>query len=40
MIFGTYVNPPRFDGEAGFDQPASRRVGARPAFADVDGARL
>jgi hypothetical protein len=23
MIFGTYVNPPRFDGESGFDQPAS-----------------
>jgi hypothetical protein len=39
MIFGTYVNPPRCDGEAGFDQPASRRVGAMLALAEVNGAR-
>ena len=39
MIFGAYVNPPRFDGEAGFDQPASWRVGAMMAFADVNGVR-
>src|SRR5215211_4090662 len=39
-IFGTYANPQRFDGEAGFDQPASRRVGAMLAFADVHGGRL
>jgi len=40
MVFGTYANPPRFEGEAGFDQPASRRVGAMLAFADVHGRRL
>jgi hypothetical protein len=39
MTLGAYVNPPRFDGEAGFSQPAARRVGAMLAFADVHGAR-
>lgn len=38
MLFGTYANPPRFTGEAGFDLPASRRVGAMLLFADVNGA--
>jgi sterol desaturase/sphingolipid hydroxylase (fatty acid hydroxylase superfamily) len=40
MVFGTYANPQRFAGEAGFDQPASGRVGAMLAFADVHGGRL
>ena len=45
MIFGTYVNPARFDGEVGFDEgigldaAAARRVGAMLAFADAHGAR-
>jgi sterol desaturase/sphingolipid hydroxylase (fatty acid hydroxylase superfamily) len=40
VIFGTYVNPARFDGEVGFDRPASGRFGAMLAFVDVHGARL
>ena len=40
MVFGTYANPPSFEGEAGFDQPASGQVGAMLAFADVQGGRL
>ena len=40
MVFGTYANPQRFEGEAGFDQPGSARVGAMLAFADVQGGRL
>lgn len=39
MIFGTYANPSRFDGEVGFEASASRRIGAMLAFADVHGAR-
>jgi len=39
-VFGTYANPRRFDGEAGFDQPASGQVGAMLAFANVHGRRL
>jgi len=39
MVFGTCANPQRFDGAAGFDPPAARRVGAVLAFADVQGAR-
>ena len=39
MVFGTYANPQRFAGEAGFDQPASGQVGAMLAFADVHGGR-
>ena len=39
MIFGTYANPARFDGEVGFEALASRRIGAMLAFADVHGAR-
>jgi hypothetical protein len=41
MIFGTYANPARFDGEAGFDEGigfdgvASRRVGAMLAFKEL-----
>lgn len=38
MLFGTYANPPRFTGEAGFDLPAAHRVGAMLLFADVNGA--
>jgi len=40
MVFGTCANPPRFEGEADFDQPASGQVGAMLAFADVQGGRL
>lgn len=40
MIFGTYANPERFAGEVGFDQPASRRLGAMLAFGDVNGVRV
>ena len=40
MVFGTYANPERFAGEVGFDDTASRRLGAMLTFADVHGARL
>ena len=40
MVFGTYVNPERFAGEVGFDDTASRQLGAMLTFADVHGARL
>jgi sterol desaturase/sphingolipid hydroxylase (fatty acid hydroxylase superfamily) len=39
MLFGTFANPPRFTGQAGFDEPAAHRVGAMLFFADVNGAR-
>ena len=36
MLFGTFRNPATFEGEAGFDQPASGRLGAMLAFVDVN----
>lgn len=38
-VFGTYSNPPRFTGEVGFHSPASHRIAAMLAFADVHGGR-
>ena len=36
MLFGTYRNPARFEGECGFESPADRRVLAMLAFEDVN----
>ncbi|MDI1263256.1 MAG: sterol desaturase family protein [bacterium] len=36
MLFGTFRNPPSFEGAVGFDQPATSRLGAMLAFADVN----
>lgn len=36
MLFGTFRNPARFEGEAGFEQPASDRLGAMLCFVDVN----
>ena len=36
MLFGSFVNPKRFDGECGFESPADRRMGAMLGFADVN----
>ena len=36
ILFGTFRNPATFEGDAGFDQPASGRLGAMLAFADVN----
>ena len=40
MLFGTFRNPLRWQGEAGFDPPADRRYGAMLAFADVNATAL
>jgi sterol desaturase/sphingolipid hydroxylase (fatty acid hydroxylase superfamily) len=37
MLFGTYANPARFDGEVGFDLPGAHRLGRMLGFADVNG---
>jgi sterol desaturase/sphingolipid hydroxylase (fatty acid hydroxylase superfamily) len=36
ILLGTFRNPATFEGEAGFDQPASGRLGAMLAFVDVN----
>jgi len=36
MLLGTYRNPATFEGEVGFDAPATRRLGAMLAFVDVN----
>ena len=38
MLFGTFRNPARFEGEVGFDQPATKRFGAMLGFVDVNEA--
>ena len=38
ILFGTFRNPASFEGDAGFDQPASGRLGAMLAFTDVNEA--
>src|SRR3954452_9058758 len=35
MLFGTFRNPKGFEGDVGFDQPASDRWGAMLGFVDV-----
>lgn len=43
LLFGSFHNPKTFEGEAGFDPPADRRLLAMLAFTDVNreaGARL
>ncbi len=35
ILFGTFRNPDRWEGRAGFDPPASRRIGAMLLFHDV-----
>jgi sterol desaturase/sphingolipid hydroxylase (fatty acid hydroxylase superfamily) len=40
MLFGTFHNPERFDGECGFDAPADRRLGAMLAWRDVNAPLL
>jgi len=40
MLFGSFHNPARFDGEVGFDAPADRRLGAMLALGDVNQDRL
>ena len=37
ILFGSFYNPPAWEGHAGFDEEASRRVGAMLAFTDVNG---
>jgi len=36
MMFGTYRNPPRYDGLCGFDEPRESMVGAMLLFQDVN----
>jgi sterol desaturase/sphingolipid hydroxylase (fatty acid hydroxylase superfamily) len=36
IVFGTFRNPPRWQGEAGFDPGAANRLGAMLAFTDVN----
>lgn len=36
MLFGTFRNPARWNGDAGFDLPAARRLGAMLRFVDVN----
>jgi sterol desaturase/sphingolipid hydroxylase (fatty acid hydroxylase superfamily) len=36
ILLGTFRNPKTFEGDAGFDQPASGRLGAMLAFVDVN----
>lgn len=36
ILFGTFRNPETFDGEVGFEGPASRRIGAMLLGADVN----
>ncbi len=36
MLFGSFLNPARYDGECGFETPADKRLGAMLAFADVN----
>jgi sterol desaturase/sphingolipid hydroxylase (fatty acid hydroxylase superfamily) len=38
MLFGTFRNPAGFEGEVGFDQPATKRFGAMLGFVDVNEA--
>ena len=38
MLAGSWRNPPRFDGDCGFDAPADRRFGAMLAWRDVNAA--
>jgi sterol desaturase/sphingolipid hydroxylase (fatty acid hydroxylase superfamily) len=40
MLFGSFHNPARFDGECGFDAPADRRLGAMLAWRDVNAPLL
>jgi sterol desaturase/sphingolipid hydroxylase (fatty acid hydroxylase superfamily) len=40
MVFGSFHNPARFDGECGFDAPADRRLGAMLAWRDVNAPLL
>jgi sterol desaturase/sphingolipid hydroxylase (fatty acid hydroxylase superfamily) len=36
LLFGTWRNPAVFEGDVGFDAPATGRFGAMLAFADVN----
>lgn len=36
LLFGTFRNPPTFDGDCGFDAPADRRIAAMLAWQDVN----
>jgi sterol desaturase/sphingolipid hydroxylase (fatty acid hydroxylase superfamily) len=38
ILFGTFRNPPNFEGEAGFDKPATDRLVAMLGFVDVNEA--
>lgn len=39
LLFGSFRNPRRFEGECGFDGPADRRFGAMLAWRDVNTGR-
>ena len=39
MLFGSYANPPTFEGEVGFGKSAIRAMPAMMVFADVNGER-
>lgn len=36
IVFGTFRNPAKWEGETGFDEPADSRYGAMLAFVDVN----
>jgi sterol desaturase/sphingolipid hydroxylase (fatty acid hydroxylase superfamily) len=36
LLLGTFLNPPHFTGECGFDAPSDRSMGAMLAFRDVN----
>jgi sterol desaturase/sphingolipid hydroxylase (fatty acid hydroxylase superfamily) len=36
LLLGTFRNPPRYNGECGFETPGDTRIGAMIAFADVN----
>jgi sterol desaturase/sphingolipid hydroxylase (fatty acid hydroxylase superfamily) len=40
MLFGSFHNPQRFDGDVGFDTPADRRLGAMLVWQDVNAPLL
>ena len=40
MLFGSFVNPDRFDGDVGFDAPADRRLGEMLLWQDVNAPSL
>jgi hypothetical protein len=40
MVWGTFRNPQQFNGEVGFEEEESRRIGAMLLVRDVNAATL